>query len=142
MQGTSVNMKTTSDRKGTSSYRGPELVREYATFNNKVDIWAMGCILYELICLKKAFSSDEAVLAAAWHKEQKHLPSEAEIDDMSRSKSSELIQEMLRFEPRERPSAKDIYSRLERFFSGDLPSLPSVVPEVRPKTFQSPGSCL
>jgi serine/threonine protein kinase len=51
---------TTRYSRGTPSYRAPELVKD-GVFSNKVDIWAMGCILYELIFSKKTFSSDNAV---------------------------------------------------------------------------------
>lgn len=49
-EGTAVRAKTTVLGRGTPGYRAPELLREeHATFNNKVDIWAMGCILYQII---------------------------------------------------------------------------------------------
>jgi len=40
---------------GTPLYLAPELVRGEA-YDNKVDIWALGCVLYELITLNPAFS--------------------------------------------------------------------------------------
>lgn len=39
---------------GTPSYLSPELC-EGKPYNDKSDIWAMGCILYEIICLQKMF---------------------------------------------------------------------------------------
>ena len=49
--------------RGTVGYRAPELIREdRAVYNNKVDIWSLGCILYELVWCRKAFSSDWNVL--------------------------------------------------------------------------------
>src|SRR5271155_1844761 len=59
-EGTSQRSYTTHYSRGTSSYRAPELVRSGA-YNNKVDIWALGCILYEIVTLRKAFSTDNAV---------------------------------------------------------------------------------
>lgn len=46
---------------GTSSYRAPELLDDEPTFTNKVDIWALGCILYELAKGKVAFREDWVV---------------------------------------------------------------------------------
>jgi serine/threonine protein kinase len=48
---------------GTSGYRAPELIREDdQTFNNKSDIWAFGCIVYEVITSgEKLFHSDWSV---------------------------------------------------------------------------------
>jgi serine/threonine protein kinase len=61
-QGTSRRAMTTRYARGTSGYRAPELVRESATYNNKVDVWAFGCIAFELITRQKAFDSDWGVM--------------------------------------------------------------------------------
>jgi NIMA (never in mitosis gene a)-related kinase 1/4/5 len=39
---------------GTPYYMSPELC-ESAPYNYKSDVWAMGCVLYELAALKHAF---------------------------------------------------------------------------------------
>ena len=59
-EGTSGRVHTTHYVKGTSSYRSPELVKD-GIYTNKVDIWAMGCIFYEIIFRHKAFRNDNAV---------------------------------------------------------------------------------
>ena len=53
-----------SSSKGTSGYRAPELLEDTGHYNAKVDIWALGCILYELATNKKAFPNDWAVFQA------------------------------------------------------------------------------
>lgn len=53
---------TTIFGRGSPSYRAPEVLAEPASFTNKVDIWALGCILFELGTLKRAFEGDLAVL--------------------------------------------------------------------------------
>src|SRR5271168_2630890 len=50
-------LSTTSAR-GTSGYRAPELTRPQAKYTNKVDLFALGCVFYELFCKRKAFDSD------------------------------------------------------------------------------------
>ena len=55
---------TTKYSRGTPGYRAPELLameEEPAWYTNKVDIWAMGCILYELATGQRPFKSDLAV---------------------------------------------------------------------------------
>jgi serine/threonine protein kinase len=44
-EATSVHAPTTVMVRGTTSYRAPELLEQPGNFTNKVDIWAMGCIL-------------------------------------------------------------------------------------------------
>jgi serine/threonine protein kinase len=61
-QGTSKALIPTGNARGKESYRAPELVQvDTAKFSNKSDIWALGCILHELITGVKAFPSDAAV---------------------------------------------------------------------------------
>ena len=96
--------------RGTPSYRAPELLREIAEFTNKVDLWALGCILYELVALKKAFHGD-------WEVHQYNNPdSVLSIPVLSSSEFlqhhlSESISELLHREPKFRPTAS-IASRL------------------------------
>jgi serine/threonine protein kinase len=60
--GSSQSIRYSSNARGTPGYRAPELLQgERGSFNNKADIWAMGCILFELAAGKKAFENDEIV---------------------------------------------------------------------------------
>jgi serine/threonine protein kinase len=58
-EGTSRRGWTTNARRGTACYRAPEVINEVRPlYNNKSDIWALGCILYKLVTKEKAFNSD------------------------------------------------------------------------------------
>ena len=48
---------------GTVSYSAPEIVQRQ-DYNEKADIWSLGCILHELMCLKPAFSGNNPLLLA------------------------------------------------------------------------------
>ena len=57
----------TTEARGTPGYRAPELLEPdgnevYIRYDASVDIWALGCILHELVTGKKLFSNDWAVL--------------------------------------------------------------------------------
>jgi len=39
---------------GTPYYLSPEIVKE-ERYNNKSDVWSLGCILYEMCCGKHPF---------------------------------------------------------------------------------------
>lgn len=43
---------------GTPYYASPEVWKDLP-YNEKSDIWSLGCILYEMICLKPPFFSDD-----------------------------------------------------------------------------------
>lgn len=115
-EGNSHKMITTEGQRGTSSYRAPELLKESAKYNNKVDIWAIGCILYELISEQKAFINDIDVLEWSFLDQEKKISPETPLDDAPRKVISQLIRESLNRDPRERPTAKYIYTTLGSFF--------------------------
>lgn len=56
-EGTSTRDIFTEFSHGTPGYRAPELVdSDEHTFSNKVDIWALGCIPFELATGAKPFA--------------------------------------------------------------------------------------
>jgi len=60
-QATSKRLNTTCFLRGTDSYRSPEVL-EHGRFNNRADLFALGCIIFEIVTGRKRFSSDWAVL--------------------------------------------------------------------------------
>jgi serine/threonine protein kinase len=40
---------------GTASYMSPEIIRQEKDYTNKVDVWSLGCVIYELVTLDKLF---------------------------------------------------------------------------------------
>ncbi|CAB4035030.1 serine threonine- kinase Nek8-like, partial [Paramuricea clavata] len=88
---------------GTPSYISPELC-ENQPYNRKSDIWALGCILYEMITLKRAF---EALNLPALVK--KILT--GAVPPMTGTYSNEikdLVTSLLNREPDKRPSIKEV----------------------------------
>merc|ERR1712102_136793 len=88
---------------GTPCYISPE-VCEHSPYNQKSDIWAVGCILYELMTLKRAF-------------EARNLPAlvtkimRADYQPPSPKYSSQLRQVMskcLNLEPHRRPTTAQL----------------------------------
>jgi serine/threonine protein kinase len=63
-QASSKRLNTTHLSRGTESYRAPEVVKD-GRFNNRSDIFALGCIIFEIITGQKLFPTDWAVLQYA-----------------------------------------------------------------------------
>jgi serine/threonine protein kinase len=106
--GTSKNPIETSERKGTGSYRAPELVREQQ-YNNKVDVWAFGCIAWELVTEQKAFSSDfETYEWSKFSDAERRFPAEFVPEEGPRELLSRIVSGCLQRETNIRPSARDL----------------------------------
>jgi serine/threonine protein kinase len=109
---------TTQHSRGTPCYRAPELllVNDIGTIkiNNKVDIWAIGCIQYELVFHKKAFVDDYAVLDyrqkhEIFKKRFKVPKTSAMMDDWNNTSFlSDAIPQMLEVDEALRPTAKEL----------------------------------
>jgi len=57
--GTSKNLIATNEKRGTLHYLAPELIAAQPgvpSYTNKVDIWSLGAILYELFTRRRAFA--------------------------------------------------------------------------------------
>jgi len=105
-------MNTTTSSRGTNGYQAPELLLspndpEETSYNNKADIWAMECILFELVFSRKAFSTDWDVVSGAQSKPLP-LPSANMVDEGWQPEIERLLQRMLAFAPHDRDRSVDL----------------------------------
>jgi len=108
-EGTSRAAHTTRYARGTSSYRAPEVLRTWGTYTNKVDIWAMGCILYKLIGGESAFRDDFDVQQYSSSPNSLSNPNFSNAyTEQSKCILNLLIRAMLQVDETSRPSAKNI----------------------------------
>jgi serine/threonine protein kinase len=107
---TSKRAEETSQSRGTASYRAPEVIADNAVYTNKVDIWGIGCILFELAAGRKAFRDD-------WHVRsyglgQGSLPTLVDnVPSFATSVISdiqEVVESLLQVDWRARPSAANV----------------------------------
>ncbi|XP_072031366.1 serine/threonine-protein kinase Nek9-like isoform X2 [Amphiura filiformis] len=92
---------------GTPYYMSPELVRGQA-YNTKSDMWSVGCVLFEILTLKRSFDASNP-LKLVWGIVQKEI----EMDDIDNSYSEaikRMVKELLSKNPEKRPSAEEIVS--------------------------------
>src|SRR5436190_16344683 len=106
-------MHTTNFARGTGGYRAPELLKEFSKYNNKVDIWAMGCILYELVVGKKAFVDDWSVLLFSQSTKRLQAPQDRLIDQLWAREITNLLDDMFQLEPEKRDRATNLCRRFK-----------------------------
>jgi serine/threonine protein kinase len=84
-------------------------LKEKSVFNNKVDIWSAGCILYELVVGKMAFTCDGAVREYR-HPAALELEKAGAFDGEIKRSITNTINRLLQFDPALRPSATSLLS--------------------------------
>ncbi|CAG9573961.1 putative protein kinase [Leishmania major strain Friedlin] len=90
---------------GTPYYLAPEMWQRQS-YSYKADIWSLGVIMYELLALKKPFQAtnlSELMEMVTRQGSFDPLPEDRYSSDMI-----SLVNQMLRVDPSERPSIKDI----------------------------------
>jgi len=93
---------------GTPYYVSPEVVRG-AGYDWKSDVWSLGCLLYELACLRSPFEMEGANLYDVFQKISKgdYQPLPA---DMFSAPLRSLVVRMLSVDPVKRPELEEVWS--------------------------------
>lgn len=91
---------------GTPYYMSPELFK-YKPYSYKSDIWALGCVMYEVVNLKHAFTAQTQNGLAVKILKGSYLPLNTNYSKPLR----ELITQMLNVNPKERPTINDIIEK-------------------------------
>ena len=100
------NLELASSFVGSAYYTAPEMIYE-EKYSYEIDIWALGVTFYELMNLKKPFRAEYPAI----YLEIKNK----EVDEMNNIYSKpfrNLIYQMLKKNPKERPKADDILNNL------------------------------
>ncbi|CAH1099658.1 unnamed protein product [Psylliodes chrysocephalus] len=100
---TLINGNKASTIIGTCNYLAPELCNGNE-YNSKTDIWALGCVLYELCAMERMFSgtvSNVVLSIASGRKKQVNTK-------MYGRQMQEIIDMMLQANPDNRPTTKDL----------------------------------
>ena len=116
-EGSSTRNLPTKYSSGTPGYRAPELMDsggDPAMFNNKVDIWATGCILYELATGSRPFKSDWDVLSHRFSRKNMEVVLDDSFDMHSVDSIKKHIFDMLQIDPSDRPSASFLSKEFQR----------------------------
>ncbi|XP_013408054.1 serine/threonine-protein kinase Nek3-like [Lingula anatina] len=88
---------------GTPYYLSPEICQQ-KPYNYKTDMWSLGCILYELICLTHAFDGSNFTSLVVKIMQGKYKPIPRKFGPLL----DDLVAVLLRLEPESRPSAQQI----------------------------------
>lgn len=101
---------------GSPRYMAPEQFESTARITEKVDIWAMGCVMLELLCLSVPFAGFTGIqqIATELLIRKKAPSAPAEADPRART----LVQACLRIDPKFRPAADTLEEALSSVCKG------------------------
>lgn len=86
--------------------QSPEIC-EQKPYSYKSDIWSLGCILYELLCLRLPFEGESVQSVFGKIKRGKYYAVNPRYSD----ETAKLVDELLSIDPTARPSTEQILSR-------------------------------
>lgn len=101
---------------GTPRYMPPEQARHGAQIDGRADLYALGLILYEMLCGYPPFDAEDAIELIFKHlKEEPRALSSFLPPDLLHPELERLVHDLLKKSPAERPSdALAVLERLER----------------------------
>jgi serine/threonine protein kinase len=106
----------TSKARGSSCYRAPETLKEDSgRVSNKVDIWSLGCIMYELGVRRKAFNSDIAVFCHSTSGTKLTVELKDSLIAQDAEKITGCIDRMLELTASSRPSASALCTEFSQY---------------------------
>jgi serine/threonine protein kinase len=97
---------------GTPTYMAPEQCEGSATINDRVDVYALGCMSFELLTGAPPFQSASMAAVLRMHIVRPPPPLPATIP----APITALITQMLAKEAKDRPSMSEVVQRLEEHF--------------------------
>jgi serine/threonine protein kinase len=105
---------TTKHSQGSVGYRAIELLNtDDPSFTKASDIWALGCILYELSYRKKAFTDDIAAWQYGYKPDKFQNLDRLEVGERTATCIRELIRRTLEIDWWKRPTARDVLQLLD-----------------------------
>lgn len=119
----------TTDTIGTPTYMAPEQALGSSSVGPRVDLYALGCVLYELLVGEPPYLADNALGMLHQHLEAP-IPHVADSRDDVPVQLDKLIFALLSKDPQHRPeSAAAVYRQLLQWATVDLPELGKTPPE-------------
>ena len=100
---------------GTPAFLAPELIAGEGTFDERADIYALGCIAFWLLTAQPPFRASDAVSLLRHHAETAPVPPSSLSEEAIPAELDALVLECLAKEPAQRPRRADVLrERLDR----------------------------
>lgn len=107
-----TNLTGRNQQLGTPAYMSPEQVRGLSRMDGATDVFSLGCVFFECLTGRAAFSSADNV-SVLFHILDDEPPHASEIDPNIPRAADLLVQRMLAKKPQERPSCAQVEDEVQ-----------------------------
>ncbi|MDR2974912.1 MAG: Stk1 family PASTA domain-containing Ser/Thr kinase [Propionibacteriaceae bacterium] len=138
---TAASMTQTASVIGTPQYLSPEQIRG-ETVDRRSDIYAVGCLLYELLTAKPPFEGDSPVSLAYQHVRATPVPP-SEVDPLVSGQMDAIVLKALAKNPSDRyQTAHEMEEDITRLLAGQkvLATIPPALADEAPTQVLVPGA--
>lgn len=106
----SKSLGVTTSIGGTEGYLAPEFLIEIGnpSYDNKVDIWALGCILYEFVVGAQPFGTNYLTLQYKFTGLLPEITLDEYFSEAEKERVKSIVRRMLAIDPSARPPAKEL----------------------------------
>ena len=111
-----INQKYAFSAIGTNYYMAPEIIKG-EKYNNKIDIWALGCIIYELFTFNICFESESLLGLVNAILEKNHGKIDLKKYNL---KWQNLIDLLLKKDYKERPNIDEVYNYVNNILKKEV----------------------
>ncbi|MEO9222551.1 MAG: Stk1 family PASTA domain-containing Ser/Thr kinase, partial [Mycobacteriaceae bacterium] len=126
---------------GTAQYLSPEQARGEQV-DARSDVYAAGCVLYELLTGEPPFTGDSPVAVAYQHVREDPRPPSTVFSDVPNSMDSIVLKAMSKNPANRYQSAADMRSDLLRVLGGNRPTAPAVMTDAERDSMLGPTAML
>ncbi|HVY37559.1 MAG TPA: serine/threonine-protein kinase, partial [Polyangia bacterium] len=114
---------------GTPLYMSPEQCRDSANLDFRTDLYSLGCVLYEMVTARPPFTHTTLGDLVVAHMTEAPADARA-LNPAVPAAVAELIGELLRKEPAERPASMRVVADRLAAFLGGLTTVPEASPKI------------
>ncbi|CAD8107733.1 unnamed protein product [Paramecium primaurelia] len=117
---------------GSTIFQAPEIIENRSDYTDKVDIWSLGCVFYEILATKPLFDGQTYQEVTNNIKSHKNypVPVNNKINQLQISQQFKtILSSMLIYDEKKRPSIQQVYDQFKSYLNPQQKVIPQIIPK-------------